>query len=625
MDNFLTAIDRQAKQSLPAIATHTPLIGLFAGSIELNTKVEKYNLFATPGEATPIAYERKETMAAFVGHLCNVMETGQDMRYQATMRASTELRGCKVLIYSNADLKLTDEDVCLPLPTDMSEYETANVIAAQVREHEAKAVIIDDATSLLANNPREAIIMLNTIANVQGFMLLYGINTAEATDNALTYLASHAHNLCQLTEAIIELTPSEAEPQTVNYFCFTYGKPTPHRIVYTIDEAGNVTIPPHVTDLLRMEDCGRLLASKGVPQPRFIDSVFGYLKGQYKHESIRNMISEATEYGILQKSGEGSKITIKWAEAAPSRNPYKGNIVLTALGDASSKATGYTRKRKGVAKFGEFKLLNLDNDIAAKMGKNVMAYLARAIATKGQALGRCIEVKTTHRNTLVIIVGEKGIAEKFEKYVGKPNNADFEFVSTNGEITDNDLLHLYRAKANQKPRDIVLIVGLNDATPTDYTPMQLAKELALTARQRGFLAIAQTSGWSFEDLAQFTGDEAWIVRPLISKEDSEYMDAEHDISFPDYYIFEATAGSFPFRGKFTSSGNKPNRDDFKKAMLTSMFYWCKKQPAYDTLATDTNIRQARKAGLIKVTYTSREKRLNEALITFVGSQKRRQW
>lgn len=186
-------------------------------------------------------------------------------------------------------------------------------------------------------------------------------------------------------------------------------------------------------------------------------------------------------------------------------------------------------------------------------------------------------------------------------------------------------MHLYRAKANQKPRDIVLIVGLNDATPTDYTPMQLAKELALTARQRGFLAIAQTSGWSLEDLAQFTGDEAWIVRPLISKADSEYMDAEHDISFPDYYIFEATAGSFPFRGKFTSNGNKPIRDDFKKAMLTSMFYWCKQQPADETIATDTNIRQTRKAGLIKVTYTSREKRLNEALITFVGSQKRRQW
>ena len=88
MEKYFTPIDKLAKQSLPAIATHAPQIGLFAGSIELNSKAEKYNLFATLGEATPIAYERKETMAAFVRHLYTVAANGQDREYQPTMRAS---------------------------------------------------------------------------------------------------------------------------------------------------------------------------------------------------------------------------------------------------------------------------------------------------------------------------------------------------------------------------------------------------------------------------------------------------------------------------------------------------------------------------------------------------------
>lgn len=618
MEQYLTKIDELAKRSLSAIAQHAPEIGLFAGSIELNTKAEKYHLFATPGEATPIAYERKETMEAFVGHLHTVATAGQDMPYQPTMRASEALKGM-VIVYSNNELTLPDETTRLLLPADMSEYETANVIAAQAREHEAKVVIIDDATSLLDTNPREAVVMLNTIANEQGFMLLYGINVTEATDTALTYLARHAHNLCQLVEGSIELTPNDDEPKTVNYFCFTYGHPTPHRIVYSIDESGAVTIPPTpTTDIIRMQECGKELASTPIQQDKFVDRAVGYFKGQFQPASIYNMITAAAEQGTINRSGEKSKVTIQWAEGKPTRNPYKGNVALTALGDASNKATKYTAKRKAVAKFGEFKLLNMDKDIPAHMSKNFTAYLLKAIATKGQAFGRCIDVKSAHRNTLAVIVGEKETADKLQAYIGEPTNAHFEIVSTNGSITDGDLLHLYRAKANQKPRDFVVIVGLNDVTQAAYTPLQLAHELALTAKQRGFLAIAQTNGWSCEDLAQFTGDEAWSIRPLISKYDCEDMEAEKGISFPDYYIFEATAGSFPFRGKFTSSGNKPNRDDFKKALLTSLFYYCKQTPAENTDATESQIRQAKKLGLIKAEPTNGKKRWNEMLITFVG-------
>ena len=618
-EKFFIPIDKLAKQSLPAIATHAPQIGLFAGSIELNTKAEKYNLFATTGEATPIAFERQETMAAFVRHLYTVATTGQDMTYQPTMRASEALKG-KILIYSNADLKLPYEATQLPTPPDSgTAYEIANLIGSEAELNEAKIVIIDDATQLLANDTRDKVTMLNSIADLQGFMLLYGCNVMEATDNTLDYISRHAHNLCQLTEGSIELANDEAEPQAVNYFCFTYGRPTPHRIVYSIDESGDVQIPQTpITDLIRMEGCAKELASTPIQQDKFVDRAVGYFHGEFQPASIYNMITAAAEQGTINRSGEKSKVTIQWADGKPKRNPYKGNIALTALGDASSKATNYTAKRKAVAKFGEFKLLHMDTDIPAHMGKNFMAYLLKAIATKRQAFGRCIEVKSAHRNTLVIVIGEKETADRLQAYIGEPTNADFEFVSTNGSITDGDLLHLYRARANQKPRDFVVIVGLNDATQADYTPLQLAHELAITAKRRGFLAIAQTSGWTYKDLAQFTGDEVWSIRPVISNADREGMEAEHGISFPDYYIFDATAGSFPFRGKFTSSGSKPNRDDFKKALLTSMFFYCKRTLAEDTGATESQIRQAKKLGLINVEPTNGKKRWSEMLITFVG-------
>ena len=618
MEKYFSIIDRLEKHSLPAIAKQAPKIGLFAGSIELNTKAEKYHLFAIPGEATPIAYERKGTMEAFVGHLCRIASTGQDLQYQPTMRASEELKGSGVLVYCQSEIKLTDEATRLQLPTKLGAYKIANLLGKQAIEHSAQIVIIDDAADIVGSNTREAFAMFNSVARAQGLLLLVGFNVAKATEETNAYLARHAHNLCQLTEGSIELVQEEADPKTVNYFCFTYGRPIPNRIVYTIDESGAVKIPPTpITDLLRMQECAKELATKPIAQAKFVDRAFGFFHGEFQPTSIYGMITASTEQGTLHKSGTNGKVTICLSEATPSRNPYKGVIALTALGDASSKATQHTAKRKAVAKFGEFKLLNIDNDIPAKMGKNFMAYLIKAIATKGKVFGGCIEIKSPHRNTLVIVIGTKDLAEKLQAYVGNAINAELEIVSTNGEITDSDLLHLYKAKANQKPRDFVLIVGLNDAKQTDFTPIQLAKEMAITAKYRGFLTIAQTSGWSINDLLQFVGDEVWKIRPLISNADQKELSNCYGKVFPNYYIFEATANNYPFRGKFDDGGHKPIKDHFQKALLTSVFYYCNQTPANEIDATETMIRQARKCGLIKVQYTSTKNSIKESLITFV--------
>ena len=629
MEQYFTPIDRLAKQSLPAIATHAPQTGLFAGSIELNSKAEKYNLFATPGEATPIAFERPETMAAFVRHLYTVATIGKDFDYQPTMRISKELEGCKVLVYSNTDLMLPDEATRLLLPTDMSEYETANVIAAQVREHEAQIVIIDDATSLLETNPREAIAMLNCVANVQGFMLLYGVSVTEATDSALNNIARHAHNLCQLKEGSIELANDEAEPQAVNYFCFTYGRPTPHRIVYSIDESGGVTIPPTPTiDLLRMEECGRLFAEKGINQATFADRVFGFYKGEFQKQTINSMISDAVKNGTLQRSGAGKKhTTVCLADSPQQRKVYKGTIAIKAKLNPYNEETGYSHAFEPVCMMGDFKLLAADGESKAAT-QWLTLELIKAVITDEKRLD--FKITTSHRNTLVIVVGTDSTANSIKELIGEPKGATLDVISTSGTITDGNFLSLYRTSLNQNKPDFVFVVNYDGIKQDAYTPTQLAKEIA-TVCKKGIVTIAQMNEWNGSEPMP-TGNEFWNVKPLVDGETrNDFVECCHNSNLPLIYEFEANADRLKFltrfkvihRGVTLATGNEQ-----QETRLRAMFYWCNRTHRMDLDTIDCTGKQltdnainralfdAERLGIIHIDRPNK-KGYKDALITYI--------
>lgn len=627
--NLFSSIDKLAKQSLPAIATHAPQIGLFAGSIELNTKAEKYHLFATPGEATPIAYERKETMAAFVRHLYTVAATGQDMNYQPTMRISKELEGCKVLVYSNTDLMLPDEATRLLLPTDMSEYETANVIAAQVQEHEAQIVIIDDATSLLEDNPREAIVMLNCIANVQGFMLLYGINVTEATDSALNYIARHVHNLCQLTEGSITLQFMEPEPTTFNIFSFVYGRPTPHRIVYSIDESGGVTIPPTpTTDLLRMEECGRLFAEKGINQATFADRVFGYYKGEFQKQTINSMISDAVKNGTLQRSGAGKKhTTVCLADSPQQRKVYKGTIAIKAKLNPYNEETGYSRAFEPVVNMGDFKLLVTDGESKAAT-KFFLIELINAVISGEKRLD--FRLVTTHRNTLVIVVGDDTTADRVTARIGEPKGATLDVINTNGAITDGNFLSLYRTSLNQYNPDFVFVVNYDGIKQDAYTPTQLAKEIA-TVCKKGIITIVHMNQWSGNEPMPI-GNEFWNVKPLVDDGTrDEFLAFGHKGILPPIYVFEANVDRLQFltRFKITHTGvTLANGNEQQEARLKAMFFWCNRTNRMDLNNIDCTgklltanainraLLEAERLGIVHIDRPNK-KGYKDALITYI--------
>ena len=623
MESFFTQIDKLAKQSLPAIATHAPQTGLFAGSFELNTKAEKYNLVATPGEATPIAYERKETMAAFVRHLYTVAATGKDFCYQPTMRISKELEGCKVLVYSNADLKLPYEATQRPTPPDSgTACEIANLIGSEAELNEAQIVIIDDATQLLANDTRDKVTMLNCIANLQGFMLLYGINVTEATDSALNYIARHAHNLCQLTEGSIELANDEAEPQAVNYFYFTYGRPTPHRIVYSIDESGGVTIPPTpTTDLLRMEECGRLFAEKGINQATFADRLFGYFKGQFQKSSINNMISNGVKNGTLQRSGAGKKhTTVCLADTPQQRKVYKGTIAIKAKLNPYNEETGYSHAFEPVALMGDFKMLAADREGKAATQWLILE-LIKAVITGEKRLD--FKIVTSHRNTLVIVVGTDTTANSIKKLIGEPKGATLDVISTNGSITDSNFLSLYRTSLNQYKSDFVFIVNYDGIKQDAYTPTQLAKEIA-TVCKKGIVTIAHMNEWNGNEPMP-TGNEFWNVKPLVDDETrSDFVEFDHNNILPQIYEFEANVGRLQFLTRFRvihGGLTLATGKEQKEALYRATFYRCNRTPRENICRdctgkelTNSKIFQAEKAGIIDV---KKGKGYKDALITYI--------
>ncbi len=626
-EKYFTIIDKLAKQSLSTIANHAPQIGLFAGSIELNAKAEKYHLFATLGEATPIAYERSETMAAFVRHLYTVAANGQDREYQPTMRASEALKGCKVLIYSNADLKLPYEATQLPTPPDSgTACELANLIGSEAELNEAQIVIIDDATQLLANDTRDKVTMLNCIADLQGFMLLYGCNAMEATDNTLDYITRHAHNLCQLTEGSIELANDEAEPQAVNYFCFTYGRPTPHRIVYSIDESGGVTIPPTpTTDLLRMEECGRLFAEKGINQATFADRVFGYYQGQFQKQTINTMISDAVANGVLQRSGTGKKhTTICLSNTPHQRKAYKGTIALKAKLNPYIEETGYSHAFEPVCMMGDFKILAADGESCKGATQWLILELIKAVITGERTLD--FKIETSHRNTVVIVVGSENTANIVKARIRETQGATLDVISTNGAITDGSFLSLYRTSLNQKQPDFVFIVNYDGIKQDAYTPDALAKELAM-ASKKGIVTVAHMNEWKGNEPMP-TGNEFWNVKQLIDDETrNDFVESNCKAYLPSIYEFEANAGRLQFltRFKVANGGLKPvTANEQKEAYYRATFYWCNETPRAKIYSdckgqelTNSVIYQAERAGIIRVTAQGKKGGYKDALITYI--------
>ena len=606
---------------------------LFASDIRINSKSEKYFTINKTGECSPLAYESAEVAAAFMGHICRIAKDGQDFPYQPQMRIGESLKGCNVLVYPdcNSLFKPTDNVIISVLPTEadteeMGAYSIINTIGEQAAEIGAKIVLIENATPIVGDSPRQALILLDTLAHSQGVMIFAGFKITQESEAVNNYLFNYSHNLCTLQESCIEITTEEGQ-KIQPFFCLEYGHPAPKFVVYGIDEQGNTFIPAKVAQMLMMKAFGKMFARKPVKRALLLNQIYGALEGQFSKQSVTNMIALAVEAGILNQSGADNKATISLAGTETKKKPaYSGTIALSAKGNAYSETTSHTKKRKPLCRIGEFKLLAPADGCSVNPVKNLALELIKVVATGKPALD--FAVKTGHRNTLVIMLAEHGAAEWMQKNIGAfAKDATFDIACISDAITDGDFLATYRQHINSLQPDFCFILNFDKVENNIYTPAQLAKELAITSKTKGVTTIAQTANDKAESLFEFEGNEYWCVKPLVNECDLNSI-AEMGVILPSVHSFEAAEGKFEFLCRFKNT--RPSltiatSKEQKRAFLIATFYFCDRTPYSDIgedctgkPLTNSVIYQAQKEGIIRVDYISGKKCYRESVITFIG-------
>lgn len=229
------------QNKLAAINTaieNTPYSGLIASDIRINVKLERYYPAATAGEATPFAYDEAGTAKAFIGLLADIAESGQDFPYQPQLGISDELKGCKALIFTRRGITPTDEAKAIvrPIPETLTFDELLQTIEAEIQATGAKLVIIDDLAGEAKWCGYATLWDLNELADKYGIMLLAGFMLTDETTEVSRYLATHAHNLLQLTNGSLNMRNDDGETsREQRYFCMSYGHPDSKRIYYGIN------------------------------------------------------------------------------------------------------------------------------------------------------------------------------------------------------------------------------------------------------------------------------------------------------------------------------------------------------------------------------------------------------
>lgn len=599
--------------------------GIFSSSWERNATKEIYSLFAGVGECTPIAYDSEETGLAFVRHIVHTVDKGQDFAYQPLMRVSRELRGKDILACTFSDTPTPDNLPLIRLPQNVSNYELSQMIAEDADEINAKVVIITNAEQGITHCCGQAVSYLNDIAEKNGLVILALFNIEETTDEANGFLANHAHNLCQLTEESITTTTDEEGSTVHNYIAFRYGRPTQHYVAYGMDEHGDFTFVPHINKLLRMRTFGKMFAEKPVTITKFIDTVFGATNGEFEKQSIYNAISLAINNGILSKSGDASKTKVWVNNDQPVINPYKSNVAFNAnaylnAGDGEKVPT--YRKSKGVIKFGDFRLITslFDPEQVFEAAWLFERHLVEAVARQTKFLD--FKLKTTHRNTLVLSVGEDMGIHEMRDRLGEIRGAKFDFVDTECKISDNDFLQTFRSLVNKKQYDFVFIFGMHLLTPETYTVTQLCNEIAKTAKQKGIVAIAQTEKLTDEEMNDL-GEKVWTIEPLLEQGDLD--DARYAYGmpkFPQIFTFRAKNDKGQFVCNFKEvSCMKLAKGEYIKARLATYLIWAAEyySPREEINLTNDELSKAKKLGLCTIKYEGK-KSWDNAWILFTGQR-----
>jgi len=628
------------QSKLAAIRTameNAPQLGLFATDINANVNQGRYYPAANAGECTPFCYDEAGTAQAFIGLLAGIADSGKDFTYQPQIVLSDDLKGCKALLFTSNQATPKDEAniIIKPIPEAMPFEELLATIDTEIEATGAKIVIIDDVAEFARQSGRPILWDLNELAYYSKMILLAGFKLKDEADHVSAYLATHAHNLWQLTAGSLNMNNDDGETgREQPYFCLSYGTPTPKRVYYGIDEQGKACIPSKLWKLLRIKELAQMYAREWINVGIFTHVAFGTLQGEFAKGSIQKAIDEAAACGIIQKSGKGTKAKLIVSDGKMSRSTNAGSIAITALGNPYTNPNK-TKQRKPILKFGEFKLIAPENGCESNTVQYFVIDMMGAIVTGSKYLDFII--KATYRNTLAVICGTdaKGVNWLTDKIQGFGGDATFSCMTIPNGNTDEEFLSCYKSAIDTYKPDFVFVFCYDRIKPNIYTAAQLAKEVAIYAKRKGVCVIAQSNAETGSDPYDFTGDEYWGVAPLVMDGDREEINEMHGIFLPPIYSFKGSVGSFDFLCRFWNVAGKwkfgsvPTEEQ-KRAFLIGTFYWANDTDCYEidhdctgSPLTTSNIYQAHKLGLLNVRFTSEKKKWLESRVTFNEEAARR--
>lgn len=588
---------------LPTIVNafeHSTALRLFAADLLTNhARLEQYHPAATAGECVPCVYVEAGIANAFFELLAQTATSGQDMTYQPQLKISCT---GNALLFTHDEAAHKDGNAIIKLiPEAMLFDELLCSIATAIEETGAKLVIIDDVQAYAKQTSRPIFWDLNELAYYQNAIILAGFRLADGDEETSSYLATHAHNLWQLTRHSLNMLNDDGESSEQPYFCFMYGGIEPKRVYYGLDSEGKTCLPRNMIKILRIMELARKFAPRWVKQSKFADICFGATDGEFNKDSFVKAVEILTLNGYVVKSGSGNHTKLMYADSPICKTINAGNIAITAVTNPYT-ATG-KRQRKAILKFGEFKLLTAEPGTRAFIEQYFAKGMLRCILTGQKWLD--FQVKTPYKNFLVIAVTDTPQGAKCSLSQGLDEKS-FKIETIPTGSSDGDFLTFYKGACNSMKPDFVFVIGIDRLQPQKYTWQLLLRELKTYSKTKGICSIA-FSGKPQEFFGfDISRDEHWTISPLVREDERTAIYKAHRISLPEIMLFKGYAGSMEFQCRFGNGLSSVSTATAKRAFLVSTFHSCKDTDCKDVTDCTGNaltknvVQQAKMDGYISL-------------------------
>ena len=576
-----------------------------------------YYPFARVGECVVIANDDTSIMAGWMKQVCRVVYFGKDLEHGRRIKASAELQG-RVLAYTREPLEFATDDekpeyVGRLIPGGMGFEELANDIAAEIGVMGVKVVLIDDLSTYAKKNDCGQIVrVLNDIARAKDAVILAGFNFAAdttATEKAAPYFANHDRNLCFLIPG---------EEGGVKYFSFMYGQPERKKVVYALDEKGELCIPARMGKRLILKELLPMLLKEPVKNADFKNILFGAFRGEYVESTIIKTISEAHEWGFIHKEKKAGRVIVSIGDG---KTADTSNVALTAKADRYSDRE-HNGKRVPFITFGGCKVVAVSDCDYFNNGERDRQMLGYAVLGLIESVitGKRLDFKleSKRNNILIIDIAPEAEAERCNKYISdKAERAEYKgqynFIRVEPGMSDSAFVELLERETDRHRPDFVFVLNLERLDTANLS--LLADDLRNYSKRKDIACIAQLYHYTTPEDG-LTDEETLCL--VCTMYDDTFEDVKKEAGkhhTPNVYEFMASTKGRIIICRYVSIYNGfmlANSETIRRAVTIGHLRFCRNYPIDNIHAVnEATIKWAAANGLITIT----GKKPN-ALVTF---------